>query len=85
LKGLTQASDCKAWLSTEDSKDGPLTKEIAYLPKFALPTLEWMLNSGTQVRYPYDKTFAEAKDDVIVIIHTSGTTGKLLSIVYDTL
>jgi acyl-coenzyme A synthetase/AMP-(fatty) acid ligase len=64
-------------MSAGDSEDSPLINEVAHLPKFALPSLDWMLNSEGQVRYPYEKTFEEAKNEVIVIIHTSGTTGKL--------
>jgi acyl-coenzyme A synthetase/AMP-(fatty) acid ligase len=36
-----------------------------------------MLDGEGQERYTYEKSFEEAKWDEIVIIHTSGTTGKL--------
>jgi acyl-coenzyme A synthetase/AMP-(fatty) acid ligase len=39
-----------------------------------VPSLDWILEAGEQQPYPYNKTFEQAVHDVIVIIHTSGTT-----------
>ena len=77
LAGLIEASSCKVWLYPEDDAVGPLVNTESGLKLCALPSLEWMLDNEGQERYPYEKTFGEAKWDEIVIIHTSGTTGKL--------
>jgi hypothetical protein len=76
MKDLLEATDCKVWLYAIDDAGGPLVGPESGLKICALPTLEWMLDSEEQPRYPYDKTFDEAKWDEILIIHTSGTTGK---------
>jgi acyl-coenzyme A synthetase/AMP-(fatty) acid ligase len=41
----------------------------------ALPSLERILSKSERKTYSYSKTFEQAAHDVIVIIHTSGTTG----------
>jgi acyl-coenzyme A synthetase/AMP-(fatty) acid ligase len=46
------------------------------LQQLALPSLDCILSGDAQDRYPYNKTFEEAAHDVIVIIHTSDTTGE---------
>lgn len=40
-----------------------------------LPTLKGLL-SGRALHYPYKKTFEEARHDPLVMLHTSGSTGK---------
>ncbi|KAJ5612020.1 hypothetical protein N7510_005214 [Penicillium lagena] len=43
---------------------------------FEVPFLKTMLNAeGDFGSYPFPKTFAEAEDDTVLIIHSSGTTG----------
>ena len=78
LKALVQSTGCKAWIYVEDDPNSGLTDGDGQLRTLGLPSLSWMLSKNGEARYPYDKTFAEAARDVIVIIHTSGTTGKLL-------
>jgi acyl-coenzyme A synthetase/AMP-(fatty) acid ligase len=75
LTGLVKSTGCKVWLYAEDDSTGPLVGEDAQLRTFALPTLDWILGNDEQKEYPYDKTFEQAARDVIVIIHTSDTTG----------
>lgn len=82
LAGLIAATSCKVWLYPEDGPTGPLVGLESGLKLCALPSLEWMLYNEEQERYPYDKTFEEAKWDEIVIIHTSGTTGKLTELTW---
>lgn len=48
---------------------------IESIRRYTLPCLTWCLDSQGYPRYPYDKTFDEAKWDEVDIIHTSGTTG----------
>jgi acyl-coenzyme A synthetase/AMP-(fatty) acid ligase len=40
-----------------------------------VPSLAWFLEDGEVPVYPYTKTFAEAKLEPFVALHTSGTTG----------
>ncbi|OAL49441.1 acetyl-CoA synthetase-like protein [Pyrenochaeta sp. DS3sAY3a] len=75
LNNLLEKTECKTWLYAEDEKREGLLGSDLDLPKFGLPSLEWMLDSEEQESYPYDKTFEQAAHDGIVIIHTSGTTG----------
>ncbi|RYN36009.1 hypothetical protein AA0115_g1432 [Alternaria tenuissima] len=76
LAGLVALTNCKVWLYATDDPAGPLVKPESSLKLCAVPSLEWMLDNEGQERYPYKTTFEEAKWDEIVIIHTSGTTGK---------
>ena len=76
LTGLVALTNCKVWLYAKDDPAGPLVKPESRLKLCAVPSLEWMLDNEGQERYPYKTTFEEAKWDEIVIIHTSGTTGK---------
>jgi acyl-coenzyme A synthetase/AMP-(fatty) acid ligase len=41
----------------------------------AIPSLLEMLESSPE-HYPYHKTFDEARDDPVVVLHSSGSTGK---------
>lgn len=78
LNSLIKATDCKAWLYADDDSSGPLVEPRSDLKMCGLPSLQWMLDSEQQERYPYDKTYEEAKWDEVIIIHTSGTTGQSL-------
>ena len=44
--------------------------------KIVLPSLDTLLEPAGVESYHYSKTFEEASDDPILILHTSGTTGK---------
>lgn len=78
LQSLIEATRCTAWVYAGDEA-ASLAKEVgAGLKLCTLPSLEWCLDSKGHKDYPYNKTFEEAKFDVILIIHTSGTTGKIL-------
>ena len=41
-----------------------------------LPSLSQLLEVGDVEEYPYNRSFAEAKNDPIFVLHTSGSTGK---------
>jgi acyl-coenzyme A synthetase/AMP-(fatty) acid ligase len=75
LQALVASTDCKAWVHAADDAEGPPISKDSQLQQLALPSLDWVLSSEAQDQYPYDKTFQEAAHDVILIIHTSGTTG----------
>lgn len=42
----------------------------------AVPSLQVMLDSKPD-HYPYAKSFEEARHDPIVVLHSSGSTGKM--------
>ncbi|KAF2661200.1 acetyl-CoA synthetase-like protein [Lophiostoma macrostomum CBS 122681] len=73
LASLLHETNCIAWIHAEgDDLPRGLPDSIK---RCALPCLAWCLDSQDHPRYPYNKTFDEAKWDEVLIIHTSGTTG----------
>ncbi|TVY44200.1 Non-canonical non-ribosomal peptide synthetase [Lachnellula occidentalis] len=80
---LIDTTNCKTLFYS-----GPLASQAEALQKlstglkiFPLPSLDTMIASKTP-HYPYGKTWAEAKDDVVMIVHTSGSTGNPKPIFY---
>jgi acyl-CoA synthetase (AMP-forming)/AMP-acid ligase II len=80
---LLKTTECKVLFHT-----GPLVSQAEALQKLvsdlrisSLPSLEEMTASKVE-HYPYTKTWAEAKDDVVMIVHTSGSTGSPKPIYY---
>jgi acyl-coenzyme A synthetase/AMP-(fatty) acid ligase len=73
--GLIKSTECKAWINAEDDQRDTVIGEKAGLQRLALSSLDWILSGEAQNRYPYARTFKEAAHDVVIIIHTSGTTG----------
>lgn len=57
----------------------PLFKSVQNLAPSAtysdIPSINDMLHAETE-HYPYTKAFEEAKDDPIIILHSSGSTGQ---------
>ena len=45
------------------------------MKKLPLPDLDFFLDSGLVERYPYNKTWDQARKDPYVVMHSSGTTG----------
>ncbi|OBT53428.1 hypothetical protein VE04_06668 [Pseudogymnoascus sp. 24MN13] len=54
---------------------------VAGLQIVDVPDLDEMINTPSKP-YPYNKTWEEAKDDVVMIVHTSGSTGAPRPIYY---
>lgn len=52
-----------------------LPREKPGLKLFTVPSFEFWLDVKGVKHYAYNKTFEEAKDDPLFVIHTSGTTG----------
>ncbi|KAK1565952.1 uncharacterized protein LY79DRAFT_529732 [Colletotrichum navitas] len=77
LHDLLSASNCKAWLYTEDeiAAQTPFDLEETGIALHAFPSLEWCLDAEDTAPYLYTKTYDEHKWEDVLIIHTSGTTG----------
>lgn len=45
------------------------------MEKLQIPTLENLLDGRNTPQYAYDKTFDQAKNDPVFVLHTSGSTG----------
>ena len=52
-----------------------LKQEVEDLGTFDVPSLELLLE-GKSKPFPFDKTFESAKWDPILILHSSGSTGR---------
>lgn len=50
------------------------------LDTLSLPSLEDLLNIGDVDDIPFPKSFVEAKNDAIFVLHTSGSTGESVRI-----
>ena len=74
---MLQRSACKAMLFAEDSPD--LIRGFGLDPNgnsmFFIPSLEECLKAEP-AKYNYTKLFPEARNDPVVILHSSGSTGK---------
>lgn len=46
------------------------------MTKLVIPTLDELLREEEVLPYPYEKSYEEAKDDPIFVLHTSGSTGS---------
>ena len=73
---LLEVTGCKVLFYS-----GPLEEQAIALSKLIqdliviqVPSLEDMVNGNTKT-YPYTKTWEDAKDDTVMIVHTSGSTG----------
>ncbi|KAK1473437.1 hypothetical protein CABS01_04099 [Colletotrichum abscissum] len=76
LDALLESSNCKIWLYSEGGAFSPepeLAASGIHVEQFQ--SLEWCLSAQGTEPYAYEKTYEQAKDDEILIIHTGGTTG----------
>ena len=74
---LLEGLDCNILLETQGSRS-PLIEEVLSkrpMEGFAVPDLDYWLQPGDNPRYPFLKTFAQARDKPFVCLHTSGSTG----------
>jgi acyl-CoA synthetase (AMP-forming)/AMP-acid ligase II len=72
---LLSATDCKAILTPEgyNLQEGLLDKST--IPLFRVAELLELLAEGEVRQYKFSKSFDEAKDDPLMVLHTSGSTG----------
>ena len=80
---LLDATKCRVLFYSGPTEEQAvaLSKLVENLNIIRLPSLEEMLN-GNGKEYPYSKTWEEAKDDTIIVVHTSGSTGVPKPIFY---
>ena len=72
---LLQDLDCEALLATKERP--PIVSQVLRLQQYReleVPTIEHILGDNS-ARYPYEKTFEQAHNEPLVVLHTSGTTG----------
>src|SRR6266536_995993 len=78
---LLAATDCNTLLTSNESiqlRHG-LQSAPSNFKILALTDLEYFLTGDAVENYPFDKSWEEFKNDPILIMHNSGTTGKFLS------
>jgi acyl-coenzyme A synthetase/AMP-(fatty) acid ligase len=80
---LLEITNCKAlfYSGPLEEQAVALSEQVNNLTIIKFPTLEEMATGKTE-HYPYPKTWEEAKNDVVMIVHTSGSTGAPKPIYY---
>ncbi|KIX96004.1 uncharacterized protein Z520_08259 [Fonsecaea multimorphosa CBS 102226] len=76
FNSLLSGLDCQIIVTV--SPEPPIVSAITAereMKKLNLPSLFDLLDKVNVPRYPYDKTFEEARWDPILVLHTSGSTG----------
>ena len=85
LKLLAEC-DCTIFLAAEDSlkvqEDMSAITAQRQMQVYQFPTLDWLLDGAPAPLYPFDKTLDELRDQIYVVIHTSGSTGHPTSMAY---
>ncbi|VUC25540.1 unnamed protein product [Clonostachys rosea] len=74
---LFEKTDCNIFLHPPDFVL-PAVKQILEarpMKEVEIPSLEHWLQDGPYERYPYNRSFAEARLEPFVVMHTSGSTG----------
>ncbi|KAK4938889.1 hypothetical protein LTR28_009494, partial [Elasticomyces elasticus] len=71
---MEQTQCMKFFFSRETAPNAQkLHEEMPNLESFEVPTLKEMLD-GPSKHYPYSKDWTKAKDEPVIICHTSGST-----------
>jgi len=74
--GVIDAADCKIWCIASEKNvqvEQILSKRAMRI--MFLPSLDSLLHEIPVDPYPFTKSFEEAKNDPILVLHTSGSTG----------
>ncbi|KAK5019294.1 putative NRPS-like protein biosynthetic cluster [Cryomyces antarcticus] len=81
---LMEQTQCTKFFYSKETAPNArkLREEMPNLESFEVPTLKEML-SGPSEHYFYSKDWTEAKDEPVIICHTSGSTGSYKPIVLD--
>lgn len=79
---LLQATSCNKFFFSEERETRTLEIKGLFpsLEVFRVPTLKEILsNEGGQRSYAYTKSYADAENETLCIIHSSGTTGRCMT------
>lgn len=68
---LIKQSGCKFWITTP----GVGKFDFIKLPQIRVPELTDLLDPKAVKTYRYEKQWEEGRDDVLVLLHTTGSTG----------
>lgn len=73
---LLEALDCDILLEAEESfEESKDIQSKRVMQTIRVPSLQYWLELGQTPAYLFTRTFAQAKDEPFVCVHTSGTTG----------
>ena len=72
---LFKATHCKAILTPKGYTLQPGLLDKSALPHHEVQETTELLADGEARQYKFNKVFEEAKDDPLMILHTSGSTG----------
>jgi long-subunit acyl-CoA synthetase (AMP-forming) len=79
---LLSQTDCWHWIGPEDQiqRAHDLNSQRSGIKFHTMPPVEhWLADDSTE-NYPFNIPFDKVKDDLVLVIHTSGTTGQLLKL-----
>ncbi|KAL2821419.1 hypothetical protein BDW59DRAFT_109738 [Aspergillus cavernicola] len=82
-KDLLSRLDCRVLVTTDPEPPfvSGLLREYP-VRVVRIPSLDKLLESQDGPAYPYDKTFEEARNDPVLVLHTSGSTGFPKPMIY---
>lgn len=71
------ATECKTLLASQDQLEAwnSLRPEIDSFKVLVIPELEYFLKVEETKSYPFNLSWEDIKDEVMLILHTSGSTG----------
>jgi hypothetical protein len=77
--GILDQADCWHWIASSECIESaevlPLQRKGLQL--HFMPTLDfWLRDRDDFTVYPFDVTFDQVRDEKVLVIHTSGTTGN---------
>ncbi|RSL81502.1 hypothetical protein CEP51_005807 [Fusarium floridanum] len=72
---LIQQSNCQAWLSSSEGDAQDILGEHP-MPSFVIPSVSELIRAEPVPVYPYEKSFLDARWDLLAYLHTSGSTGN---------
>lgn len=72
LSAMLTEIGCDIWVSPQDHPCPVKGMHSLIFP----PLGNFLEQSSSTSSYPYSETWEQAKDEIMYIIHTSGTTGK---------
>ncbi|KAK6085784.1 Iterative polyketide synthase CazM 8 [Seiridium cupressi] len=71
---VLEKTDCSTFLVAKNTNIDHILRERE-MKKIIVPNLDYFVGDGPVPMYPYGKTFAEARKDPCLVLHTTGSTG----------